>query len=116
MQGPILPGETLATVRAIPTASSPMKTLPIHTVTAFYGIKPNYFECGGKRYDTKGSAPDWIIETVSATSDVHYPLFVTGHHRNPMPGALNRISWSVKNLDDARYDLSGAVWVDRFSA
>jgi hypothetical protein len=89
-----------------------MKTLPIHTVAAYWGIAPGYFECGGKRYDTKGSAPDWLIETVRDSQCADYPFFVTGRHRDPMPGALTRISWSVKNLDDARYDLTQAVWVE----
>lgn len=90
--------------------------LPIHTVTARWGVPPGYFDCGGKRYETKGFAPDWLIETVQPGSVADYPLFVTGRHRDPMPGALTRICWSVKNLDDARYDLSQAVWVEAFQA
>ena len=89
-----------------------MTTLPIHTVTAHWGIEPGYFHCGGRRYETKGSAPDWLIETVSHSPVADYPLLVTGRHRNPMPGALNRICWSVRDLDNARYDLSNAVWVE----
>ena len=89
-----------------------MTTLPIHTVTAHWGIEPGYFDCGGKRYETKGSAPDWLIETVRSGPVPGYPLQVTGRHRDPMPGALNRICWSVRDLDNARYDLSNAVWVE----
>ena len=88
------------------------KQLLIHTVQSRWGVSPGYFDCGGKRYDTKGSAPDWLIETVSPTQDVHYPLFVRGRHRDPQPGALDRICWSVKDLDSARYDLTSAVWVE----
>jgi hypothetical protein len=86
--------------------------LPIHTVAARRGVPPGWFECGGKRYETRGSAPDWLIETVSRGPVAGYPLFVTGRHRDPVPGALTRIAWSVKNLDDARYDLTQAVWVE----
>jgi hypothetical protein len=86
--------------------------LPIHTVAARWGVRPGYFDCGGKQYETKGSAPDWLIETVKPGPLADYPLFVTGRHRDPMPGALIRIAWSVKDLDDPRYDLTQAVWVE----
>jgi len=86
--------------------------LPIHTVAARWGVPPGYFECGGKRYETKGSAPDWLIETVQPGPAAGYPFFVTGRHRDPAPGALTRICWSVTDLDDARYDLTNAVWVN----
>jgi hypothetical protein len=88
------------------------KTLPIHTVQSRWGVSPGYFDCGGKRYDTKGSAPDWLIETVSPGPVPGYPLFVTGRHRDPSPGALSRICWSVKDLNSARYDLTNAVWIE----
>jgi hypothetical protein len=87
-------------------------TLPIHTVAARWGVKPNCFEYNGKRYETKGSTPDWLIETVRPSPIAGYPLFVTGRHRDPLPGALTRIAWSVRNLDDARYDLTQAVSVE----
>jgi hypothetical protein len=85
--------------------------LPIHTVAARWGVPPGHFDCGGKRYETKGSAPDWLIEEVRTGPVAGYPLFVTGRHRDPVPGALERIAWSVRNLDDARYDLTHAVAV-----
>ena len=95
------------------TTATPIAALPIHTVAARWGVPPGHFECGGRRYETKGSAPDWLIETVRPGPVAGYPLFVTGRHRYPMPGALERIAWSVRNLDNARYDLSQAVWVEQ---
>jgi hypothetical protein len=116
---------TIPTARRGPTPASTQPThlppttvhtttataLPIHTVAARWGINPGYFEYGGKRYKTNGLAPDWLIETVRPNPVAGYPLFVTGRHRDPAPGALTRIAWSVRNLDDARYDLTQAVAV-----
>jgi len=57
-----------------------------------------------------------LIETVQPGPVAGYPLFVTGRHRDPLPGALTRIAWSVKDLDSPRYDLTQAVWVETFQA
>ena len=73
-------------------------TLPIHTVAARWGVPPGYFECGGRRYETKGSAPDWLIETVSRGPVAYYPLFVTGRHRDPVPGGLTRVALKEGSL------------------
>jgi hypothetical protein len=58
-------------------------------------------------------AKDWRILTVKDRGPREYYRFaITGHNLNWRPESRDyAFSWSVPDLDDPRYDLSGAVYL-----
>ena len=82
-------------------------TLPIHTVTAQWGVNSTWEDRYGNTRTTQ-TPPDWKVLWVQPTGDVHYPWKVRVRY-NAGPGMTNPACWLVPDLDSPRYDFSEAV-------
>ena len=89
------------------------EALPIHTVTARYGIDSEWIDRDGTVYKIQ-TPPDWRVHWVQPTGDVQFPWLVRVTY-NAAPGMTNPCCWMVPDLDDARYDFSQAVALPNLS-
>ena len=83
------------------------EALPIHTVTARWGIDSNWEDLYGNSYRTQ-SEPDWKVLWVQPTGDREFPFLIRVRY-NAGPGMANPCTWRVPDLDSARYNLSQAI-------
>ena len=88
-------------------------SLPIHTVTARFGIDSEWQDRNGNTYKTQ-TPPDWRVHWVQETGDPVFPYMVRVTY-NAAPGMTNPCCWQVPDLDNPRYDLSQAVWIPRLA-
>jgi len=55
-------------------------------------------------------APDWFVESIEATGEAYYRLRVVGQNLNYPEGDKDRrFTWRLRDVDDPRFDLSGAA-------
>ena len=88
-----------------------MDTLPIHTVTAEYGINSEWTDNKGNVRKTQ-TPPDWHVLWVQPSGDARFPWYVRVRY-SAQPGMTNPCTWLVPDLDDPRYDFSQAVAIPR---
>ena len=88
-----------------------MDSLPIHTVTAQWGVDSTWQDRYGNTHKTQ-TPPDWQVLWVQPSGDPFYPWLVRVKY-NAGPGMTNPCTWKVPDLDSARYDISKAVAIPR---
>jgi hypothetical protein len=86
-----------------------IQPLPIHTVKARWGSAPSPED------NWPGYAPDWKVHWVQDSGDAVFPYYVRVTYR-AKPGDTNPCTWLVPSIDDARYDLTEAVYLPRLQA
>jgi|GWRWMinimDraft_9_1066018.scaffolds.fasta_scaffold48583_2 hypothetical protein len=87
--------------------------LPIHTVTARYGIDSQWVDHQGTVHMHQ-TPPDWRVHWVQPTGDPFFPWKVRVTY-NAAPGMTNPCTWLVPDLNSKRYDLSQAVALPNYS-
>ena len=87
--------------------------LPIHTVTARYGIDSQWVDQHGTIH-THQTPPDWRVHWVQPTGDPFFPWKVRVTY-NAGPGMTNPCTWLVPDLNSKRYDLSQAVALPNYN-
>jgi hypothetical protein len=90
------------------------ETLPIHTVTAQFGIDSEWIDRDGVVHKHQ-TPPDWRVHWVQQTGDAQFPWLVRVTY-NAQPGMTNPCCWRVPDLDSPRYDFSQAVAVPNLNA
>ncbi len=96
----------------MPTTTT-AEALPIHTVTARWGIDSTWEDRYGNTHRSQ-SEPDWQVLWVQPTGDPCFPFAVRVRY-DAGPGMTNPCTWWVPDLDSARYDLSRAIALPRLA-